>query len=179
MIGLTHNLNRLVDYDPSWPSQFEAERDRIQRVLRGISVGIEHYGSTAVPGLRAKPIIDILVGVPSLSDWNRCKQPLESLGYDYAAQAGVPGHYMFGRGRDLTERTHLVHVVEFDGPSWQHSLAFRDALRASQNLSDAYLAAKVAAVALAPEGRAKYNELKQAFFDSLDRETLGGTEMSQ
>lgn len=168
MIGLKHDQNLLVDYDPEWPSLFEKEKDRLGHVLLGIPLGIEHYGSTAVPGLRAKPIIDILVGILPLNDWIRCKQPLESLGYDYAEQAGVPGHYIFGRGRDLSERTHLVHIVEFNGPSWRFNLAFRDALRANRNLREEYLVAKQAASALAPQGRAKYNELKQAFFEKLN-----------
>jgi len=172
MIGLKHNQNILVDYDPEWPTLFEEERDRLQRVLLSLPRGIEHYGSTSVPGLPAKPIIDILVGVLPVDDWVRCKQPLESLGYDYAEHAGVPGHYIFGRGRDSSERTHLVHIVEFGGTSWQSNLAFRDALRANQNLREEYLIAKQMAVKLAPEGRAKYNELKQAFFDQVKIEQV-------
>ena len=168
MLGLRHNQNRLAEYDPAWQSLFEEERERLQRVLANIPQAIEHYGSTAVPGLRAKPIIDILVGILPLRDWVRCKQPLESLDYDYAEQAGVPGHYIFGRGRDVNERTHLVHLVEFNGPLWRSNLAFRDALRASQQLREEYLAAKEAAVQSAPEGRAKYNELKQIFFDRIN-----------
>ncbi len=168
MIGLKHNQNLLVDYDPTWPSLFEQERERLQIALLSLARGIEHYGSTAVPGLRAKPIIDILVGVLPLDEWARCRQPIESLGYDYAEHAGVPGHYIFGRGRDTSERTHLVHVVEFGGPSWRSNLAFRDALRANRKLRDEYLVAKQTASALAPEGRARYNELKQTFFDKVN-----------
>jgi GrpB-like predicted nucleotidyltransferase (UPF0157 family) len=172
MIGLKHNQNLLVDYDPEWPFLFEEEKDRLQSVLLGIPRGIEHYGSTAVPGLRAKPIVDILIGILPLNDWVGCRQPLASLGYDYAEHAGVPGHYIFGRGRDLSERTHLVHIVEFNGPSWRFNLAFRDALRADRTLREKYLIAKQAASTLAPEGRAKYNELKQAFFDKVNYEFL-------
>jgi GrpB-like predicted nucleotidyltransferase (UPF0157 family) len=167
MLGLKHNQNLLVDYDPEWPSLFEAERERLQTVLLSIPRGIEHYGSTAVPGLRAKPILDILVGILALDDWVRCKQPLESLGYDYAEHAGVPGHHIFGRGRDLSERTHLVHIVEFGGRSWRSNLAFRDALRTNQTLREEYLIVKQMASNLAPEGRARYNELKQPFFDKV------------
>jgi len=178
MIGLKHNQNLLVDYDPEWTSLFDEERDRLQSVLVDIPRGIEHYGSTSVPGLRAKPIIDILVGILPLSDWALCKQPLESLGYDYSEHAGVPGHYIFGRGRDLSERTHLVHVVEFNGPSWRSNLAFRDALRANRNLRKEYLIAKETAIKLVPEGRAKYNELKQTFFDKVNLENLANEERS-
>jgi hypothetical protein len=70
-------------------------------------------------GMRAKPILDILVGVSPFDDWDKCRVPLEGLGYDYVANAGVPHHHIFGRGRDSTERTLLVHVVEFLGDSWR------------------------------------------------------------
>ena len=171
MLGLKHGVNRLVDYDPQWPLAFEAERVRIHRVLAEIARGIEHYGSTAVAGLRAKPIIDILVGVEPLDAWIQCKGPLESLGYDYAENAGVPGHFIFGRGRDRSERTHLVHVVEFQGESWRSSLAFRDALRSHESLREAYVRMKEQAVAAAPKGRAKYNEMKQAFIEHFTGQT--------
>ena len=169
MIGLKHNQHLLVDYDPEWPILFEAERDRLQSVLLNIPRGIEHYGSTAIPGLRAKPIIDILIGILPLEDWIQCKKPLESLGYDYAEHAGVPGHHIFGRGRDRSERTHLVHMVEFGGPSWQFNLAFRELLRTNPNLREEYLIAKQTASNLAPEGRAQYNKLKQTFFDKMQK----------
>jgi GrpB-like predicted nucleotidyltransferase (UPF0157 family) len=172
MIGLKHNQNFLVDSDPEWPFLFEKEKVRLQSVLANIPRGIEHFGSTAISGLPAKPIIDILIGVLPLTDWAQCKQPLESLGYDYAEHAGVLGHYIFGRGRDLSERTHLVHIVEFNGQSWRFNLAFRDAIRANQTLMEEYLIIKQTASNLAPEGRAKYNELKQAFFDKVNSEYL-------
>lgn len=167
MLGLKHGLNLLVDYDSDWPAAFEDERARIQSALKDVTYGIEHYGSTAVQGLRAKPIIDILVGVAPLGDWIKCKSPLETLGYDYAENAGVPGHFIFGRGRDGSERTHLVHIVELDGESWRSSLAFRDALRRDQVLRAQYLQVKEHAAALAPIGRSKYNELKHSFIEGI------------
>ena len=172
MIGLKHNQNILVDYDPAWPILFEQEKDRVQSVGLDVLRGFEHFGSTSIPGLRAKPIIDILIGILPLSDWSQCKQPMELLGYDYAENAGVPGHYIFGRGRDFSERTHLIHIVEYNGQSWRFNLAFRDALRTNPNLRKEYLIAKEAASKLAPEGRAKYNQLKQAFFYNMNVEYL-------
>jgi GrpB-like predicted nucleotidyltransferase (UPF0157 family) len=163
MLGLKNGTNALVDYDPDWPAEFERERNRLASALAGVAIGIEHYGSTAVPGMRAKPILDILVGVAPLENWQLGHDPLLALGYDYAENAGVPGHYIFGRGRDATERTHLVHVVEHLGHSWRTNLAFRDALRADTDLRDAYAEEKERAVAAAPVGRGRYNELKGAF----------------
>lgn len=165
MLGLKHGMNRLVDYDPQWPAAFEQERQRIHSALGGVARGIEHYGSTSVEGLRAKPIIDILVGVSRLDDWTECKLPLEKLGYDYAENAGVPNHFVFGRGRDRSERTHLLNIAEFNGPSWRACLKFRDALRADATLRAEYLKTKELAVALAPEGRARYNALKHSFIE--------------
>jgi GrpB-like predicted nucleotidyltransferase (UPF0157 family) len=164
MLGLKHGVNLLVDYDPAWASAFEAEKVRILAAVKGAALGVEHYGSTAVVGLRAKPILDILLGVLPLDNWFKCKPPLEALGYDYAENAGVPGHHIIGRGRDRSERTHLVHVVEFGGESWRANLAFRDALRADEALRAKYQRIKELARTIAAEGRAQYNELKQTFF---------------
>jgi GrpB-like predicted nucleotidyltransferase (UPF0157 family) len=166
-LGLKHNQNRLVAHDPLWAATFEAERQRLATALDPTARGIEHYGSTAVAGLPAKPILDILVGVSPLADWAKCHGPLLELGYDYAAHAGVPGHHIFGRGRDASERTHLVHVVEFGGESWVSNLAFRDALRGDAGLRERYLALKTAAIVAAPEGRAAYNAQKQAFIAAV------------
>ena len=78
----------------------------------------------------------------------------------------------------MSERTYLVHIVEFKGPSWRFNLGFRDALRANRNLRKEYLIAKEAASKLAPEGRAKYNEFKQTFFDKVNVENLAKQEKS-
>jgi GrpB-like predicted nucleotidyltransferase (UPF0157 family) len=86
-------VNLLVDYDDDWPLLFLDEQRKIAEALGDIARGIEHYGSTAVPGMRAKPILDIMVGVDPLKDWEKCRIPLEKLGYDYAQKAGVPGHH--------------------------------------------------------------------------------------
>ena len=162
-LGLKANLNLLVAYDPLWPAAFEDEKVRLAKALGPLAMGIEHYGSTAVPGLCAKPILDIMVGISPLSEWKRCKPALETLGYDYAEGAGVPDHYIFGRGRDWTERTHLVHVVEYRGESWRGSLAFRDALRRDAGLRESYAHEKECAAAAAPENRAAYNLHKGSF----------------
>jgi GrpB-like predicted nucleotidyltransferase (UPF0157 family) len=167
MLGLKHNVNLLVDYDANWPRMFIEEQSRISEALGDAAKAIEHYGSTAVSGMRAKPILDILVGVDRLEDWVKCRAPLEGLGYDYAENAGVPEHHIFGRGRDRTERTHLVHVVEHLGRSWRTCLAVRDALRNDPELRARYVEEKERAVAAAPEGRARYNQIKGPFLEII------------
>jgi GrpB-like predicted nucleotidyltransferase (UPF0157 family) len=167
MLGLRKDANLLVDHQSGWAAAFEEERARIAAALGGLAKGIAHCGSTAVPGLVAKPILDIYVGVQPIDDWRACRAPLEALGYDYAENAGVPGSHIFGRGRDSSERSHLLHVVEFGGSSWLAAIAFRDRLRTESSLRDAYRAVKEAALDGSDGSRARYNELKSAFFDDL------------
>jgi GrpB-like predicted nucleotidyltransferase (UPF0157 family) len=162
MLGLPHGQNYLVDYDPAWSLEFEQEATGIRKALDHLDVKIEHYGSTAVPSLRAKPILDILVGIRPLEKWALCRPHLEAIGYDYAEGAGVPGHHIFGKGRD---RTHLVHIVEYEGESWRENLLFRDELRRNNNLRAAYLKVKEDAARQVPEGRSKYNEVKGPFIE--------------
>jgi GrpB-like predicted nucleotidyltransferase (UPF0157 family) len=109
-LGLHGGENRLVPYDSAWPTLYQHEEARLRDHLHNAIVAIEHYGSTAVPGMKAKPIIDILVGVDKPDKWSLCKKPLEGLGYDYAENAGVPGHHIFGRPQG---RQFLVHIVEW------------------------------------------------------------------
>lgn len=90
MLGLRNGTNALVDYDPRWPAEFERERQRLAAALDGVVLGIEHYGSTAVPGMRAKPILDILLGVLPLENRQHCHDPLLELGYDYAETPAWP-----------------------------------------------------------------------------------------
>lgn len=167
MLGLKHGENRLVDYDPRWPMAFVVEQKKLAVALRDVARRIEHYGSTAVPGMCAKPILDILVGVHPIEDWQLCQGPLLGLGYDYADGAGVEGHFIFGRGRDRTERTHLVHLVEYEGASWRSNLGFRDALRGDPILRQTYGEAKRAAITGAPTGRSAYNKAKQETIDRI------------
>jgi GrpB-like predicted nucleotidyltransferase (UPF0157 family) len=108
-----------------------------------------------------------LHGAGSIEDWVKCRAPLEGLGYDYAENAGVPEHHIFGRGRDRTERTHLVHVVENLGRAWRTCLAVRDALRNDPELRARYVEEKERAVAAAPEGRARYNQIKGPFLEII------------
>jgi len=167
MLGLKLNVNSLADYDPAWASAFSEERDRIQTALGPLAQGIEHQGSTSVPGMRAKPILDILVGVHPIENWALCRAPLEALGYDYVENAGIPLHYIFGRGRDASERTHLLHIVDIETDEWRGNLAFRDALRANPELRRRYVAEKERAAAAAPEGRARYTAIKGPFIQSV------------
>lgn len=96
----------------AWAEEFAREREDILRVLARHATVVEHVGSTAVPGMPAKPILDILVGVPNFEKARVCVGPMESLGYEYRGENGIPGRHYFVKGKP---RTHHVHMHEVGG----------------------------------------------------------------
>jgi GrpB-like predicted nucleotidyltransferase (UPF0157 family) len=126
----------VVEHDAGWAARFEAERARLAEVLAPwlAPEGIEHVGSTSVPGLKAKPIIDMIAGVRSLAEARGAFPVLESLGYWYRPHR--PEALRFGRAG-----FHL-HLTEPGSDLWRERLAFRDALRASPELRAEYAAWK-------------------------------------
>ena len=162
--GLPHGQVFLMEPDPLWPALFDQEAGRIRSALGPVVLCIEHYGSTSVPGLKAKPVIDLLIGVRHLSDALGQVEAMEALGYDFAPHAGVEGHHIFGLGRD---RTHLAHFVEFEGERWRICLGFRDRLRADPEARAAYQALKEDLAARYPDDRAAYTQGKTALIQGL------------
>jgi GrpB-like predicted nucleotidyltransferase (UPF0157 family) len=131
----------VVAYDPAWPSMFESERDVLASVLRNWIVGsIEHVGSTAVPGLSAKPVIDIMVGVASLDASRPALPVLRELGYQYAEYKSDVMHWFCKPSFEV--RTHHLHLVPQDGPLWRERLKFRDLLRSDVLVAAEYDALK-------------------------------------
>jgi len=98
VLRLKHGTVRLVDHDPSWSRAFESERARITGDLEGLGCRIEHIGSTAVAGLRAKPILDIAVSIRESADVDTCVSRLRRLGYEDRGDAGQDGGHVFVRG---------------------------------------------------------------------------------
>jgi GrpB-like predicted nucleotidyltransferase (UPF0157 family) len=129
----------IVDYDATWPRQFAEEKRRILAATGRYVAAVEHIGSTAVPGLAAKPIIDILVGLRSLTDATNCIIPLMGLGYEYVPEfeAELPERRYFRRVVPRP-RTHHIHMVETTSEFWRRQLLFRDYLRAHLKDARAY-----------------------------------------
>ncbi|MBD1941889.1 GrpB family protein, partial [Coleofasciculus sp. FACHB-712] len=102
------DLIQVVDYDTNWPIQFEQEKLQILHALGNAVLDIHHIGSTSVPGLAAKPIIDILVGLEELPPSVDQITSVETLGYLYQGELGVPGRHFFRKGMPRTHHLHLV-----------------------------------------------------------------------
>ncbi|MEO1186025.1 MAG: GrpB family protein [Cyanobacteria bacterium J06636_27] len=121
----------IVEYNSNWTNMFEEEAESIRKAVeKDLIAEIQHIGSTAVPGLAAKPVIDIMVGLHDLSDGGKIIQPLEDLEYVFWADNPSPEKIFFVKGMPPygKKRTHHVHVVEISGEFWQRRL-FRDYLR--------------------------------------------------
>jgi GrpB-like predicted nucleotidyltransferase (UPF0157 family) len=131
----------IAPYDPSWPASYAAAREELSAALGLIATRIEHHGSTAVPSLAAKPIIDIQVSVRSLHPIAEYASELNRLGYVHLPSEDDFFCPFFHRPRDWPH-THHIHVVEAGGPEERRTLAFRDYLRTH------------------PEVRREYEELK-------------------
>lgn len=136
---------------------FEDERRLLGRAIGEWAVGgIHHVGSTAVPGLDAKPIIDILVGVADLASSRACFEPLSELDYLYAPYLAAEMHWFCKP--DPRRRTHHLHLVPVGSPRFDDELAFRELLRAD------------------PETAAEYVTLKRRLADRFERDREGYTE---
>jgi GrpB-like predicted nucleotidyltransferase (UPF0157 family) len=153
----------LVEYDPTWAELFESERAVLAPVFDGRVLGIEHIGSTSVPDLCAKPIVDVLVGLRELALTRDQIDAMERLGYEYLGEHGLPGRLFFRK----EPRTHHVHVVEHGGEHWERQLTFRDALRSDAEERRRYDEFKRR---LAAEGhpRETYTEMKTPFIREVE-----------
>jgi GrpB-like predicted nucleotidyltransferase (UPF0157 family) len=164
-LGLPHNQNFLVPYDSEWVRLFEEERTKLRSVLPTAAIDIQHIGSTAVPGLRAKPIIDIAIAAVHFAMADEWLNAMASLGYDYPGDIGLPEHRVYGREREV--RRFLVHVVNADKRQWRRYIHFRDRLRADPQLAAEYEALKLNAAAKYPTGRASYQNAKASFIEEV------------
>jgi GrpB-like predicted nucleotidyltransferase (UPF0157 family) len=160
----------IVAYDPAWPSMFEAEAAQLWAVLDGnLIAGLEHFGSTAIPGLAAKPVIDILIAVRSLDEARRSFiDPLRQLGYVFWADNPRTDRLFFVKGMPPygERRTHHVHVTERDGELWQR-LLFRDYLRANPEVAHRYERLKRDLARRFRSDREAYTDAKSAFVEEI------------
>ncbi|MBZ5500294.1 MAG: GrpB family protein [Acidobacteriia bacterium] len=155
----------IVDYDLRWAAMFAEEKARILEALDGLDVAVEHVGSTSVPGLAAKPIIDIMVVVPDPATGEKTIAPLTVLGYDYHGELGIPGRFYFAKGRP---RKHHLHMYPRCHPEIARLLLFRDYLRANPDAAHEYAKLKRALAEKFRDDREAYTEAKNDFIRSIE-----------
>ena len=153
----------LSPYSPLWPAVFDVEKHALAQIL-GDAVVIEHIGSTAVPGLGAKPIIDVMAGTPDLAIVERRIADLVAAGWRYVQEfeKAVPDRRYLTKYDSAPGKFHL-HAVVLGGPFWKRQIAFRDALRGNEDLARQYWRLKQRLAARFPNDRAAYNDGKSEF----------------
>jgi GrpB-like predicted nucleotidyltransferase (UPF0157 family) len=157
---------RLVPYDELWPREFDAEADRIARACNELPLKLEHIGSTAIPGVFAKPVIDTLAGVPPRASRAPYIAALVGIGYDHLGAYGIPGRDYFRRG---TPRSHHVHMFSWSSRQWRDHLAFRDYLRAHPATAQEYSVLKRELAAAFLDDPRRYSEEKGPFIKAVLR----------
>jgi GrpB-like predicted nucleotidyltransferase (UPF0157 family) len=171
-LGLESGTVRVVPYDSTWPTLFEAEAGELRQRFEGAGLPLvfEHTGSTAVPGLAAKPILDILAGYPAGAVVAAYIGVLTEAGYTHRGEQEIPGREFFRRGNP---RAYHVHLTAIESGFWRDHLTFRDRLRSDDALRDAYAALKCDLAARFPRDRDAYIAAKTSFVNDVLRLSSG------
>jgi len=176
-VGLEHGTVRLASYTPAWRILFNSEKKALLIALRGLALGIEHIGSTSIPDMDAKPIVDIAVAVASLDEIQKCVQPLSSVGYEYKGEYGLPGRHFFTKG---TPHTHYLHVVAKESQYWNAWLLFRDYLAGNSNAAKEYSNLKQDLAKKYESDRDAYTKAKSKFITGIvERAKAEGFKLKQ
>lgn len=154
---------RVVAPDPAWPGRYEDEAKRLRAALGSLDVNLHHIGSTAIRGIYAKPVIDILLVVDALEHLDARVEAVRALGYEAKGEFGIPGRRYFRRDDRSGVRTHQVHSFEAGSVGARRHLAFRDYMNAHADAALAYSALKRRLASEFPRDMAAYIEGKSAF----------------
>jgi GrpB-like predicted nucleotidyltransferase (UPF0157 family) len=159
----------VVEYRPQWRKMFEEERHLLQTVFGEASIKIEHIGSTAVVGLAAKPIIDIMIGLPDFSAADKFVPKIEALGYEYFKkyEAEMPFRRYLAKDSNGV-RTHQIHMVEIGGEFWERHLLFRDYLRQNPETANKYAVLKKRLAEREWEDVNEYADAKTEFIKGIE-----------
>jgi GrpB-like predicted nucleotidyltransferase (UPF0157 family) len=155
-------------YSADWPKYFSVLHDELLSVFMPTVVAVEHIGSTAVPGLAAKPVIDVLLGANSLAEIEAKIKPLSELGYLYVPkyEREIPMRRYFVKSSATALRVHM-HAVETGSRLWREHLAFRDALRGNSTLRNQYQSLKLQLAQAFADDKSSYTAAKHPFIQSV------------
>lgn len=160
MLGLKQHVVRLAPYQPAWAQSFAQEKARIVDCIGDFILEVQHVGSTAIPGMPAKPVLDIAIAVDEYERSCCCISPLMGLGYVYRGEHGIPRRHYFVLGEP---RTHHLHMLEVSSAAWLGMIRFRDLLRMDSGLAGEYADLKVCLAMKHPNQRDCYQNGKQEF----------------
>ena len=154
---------RVVAPDPAWPGRYEDEAKRLRAALGSLDVSLHHIGSTAISGIFAKPVIDILLVVDALEHLDARVEAVRALGYEAKGEFGIAGRRYFRRDDRSGVRTHQVHAIERGSSGAIRHLAFRDYMNAHAGAAQAYSTLKQQLARASADDMAAYVRGKDAF----------------
>lgn len=168
---MTYGEIRVVPQDPAWAGIFEAEASRLSSVLGEEVLAIHHIGSTAIPGIKAKPVIDILIEVREIEKIDGFDRAMSRLGYEVRGEYGLPGRRYFTKNQGPI-RTHNVHIYQRGNPEIERHLAFRDYMTSHPEDARAYSRLKEELASKFPTDIEGYMDGKDAFAREIERKAL-------
>ncbi|WP_339748198.1 GrpB family protein [uncultured Maricaulis sp.] len=162
----------LVAHDPGWAARYQDEAGHIQSALGVNAVALHHIGSTAIPNILAKPVIDMLAGVTRIEAVDDCTDAMARVGYEAKGEFGLAGRRYFRKTDGRGQRTHHLHVYDHESPDFQRHLAFRDYLRAFPEHARRYSVLKAGLLADPDIGRQDYQTAKGPLVAELQQQAL-------
>jgi GrpB-like predicted nucleotidyltransferase (UPF0157 family) len=162
MIGLKRGTVKLSPYSTEWVIYFEKGKNLLQNTLGPLILDIQHVGSTSIPDMPSKPIIDIVVGIKTVNDFGECIKLLQNAGYLLRENASNCRELCFAKGSE-EKRTYYLQLVKYHGEIWNNYLAFRDYLRTNKESAQQYAFLKQRLSANFADNRVKYTEGKADF----------------
>ena len=159
----------MVPHDPQWRQEFENEAKQITKALGDSVVMVHHMGSTAIPNIYAKPVIDVLLVVTDHTGLDAKQAAMEALGYKAFGEFGIPTRRYFRKDNADGDRTHQVHAFEDGSPQVVRHLAFRDHIIAHPEAAQAYSDLKRELAAKHPDDMEAYMDGKHEFIQEIDR----------
>jgi GrpB-like predicted nucleotidyltransferase (UPF0157 family) len=159
----------VVPHDPRWRDAFEAEAKQVAAALGGNVVAVHHIGSTAIPGIYAKPIVDLLVEVRDVTEVDGRSSAMESLGYEVMGEYGIPGRRYFRKDTPEGVRTHHIHAFEAGSSEVERHLAFRDYMIAHPGDAHRYSELKRRLAEEHPQSPGGYMDGKEGFIKEMNR----------
>lgn len=171
-VGLAHSRIAVVPYDSRWPREFEAAAGEVVAALGPNLLAIHHIGSTSIPGVHAKPVIDMLAVVADLHAVDQRTADMRGLGYEAMGEFGIKGRRYFRRDDSTGRRTHQIHAFAEGSPHVRRHVAFRDFMRAHPNLAEKYGELKRRLAAAHPYDIDAYMDGKDGFIKEMEARAL-------
>ncbi|MFD2654872.1 GrpB family protein [Gracilibacillus thailandensis] len=170
MLGVNKGEVKLVNHSADWKKLFHDEKQLLQSIIGENIIDIQHFGSTAIEGIKAKPVIDILVGVETLEDVRKFdRKRLKEIGYYHLSKVQLDGKVVFARFSDLESltKTHNMHIVEYNGSWWKEHIYFRDYLNGNLKKANEYDVLKQNLATRYPKDEKFYKKEKKRFVDDI------------